>query len=154
MKTIRLITAVMLFLCFNVNASEIVIDITGSKERQDYSGKDICELQYSITNNSFGTVYYLSVSVDGWDDRGDKLDEVLSSSFTNGGGFRGKTPIAVGTSLDFTMDTGFKSKCQYVAEVKVTGIKPEYCNIRMMPENASCEEIVKVKSSVANITIK
>ena len=133
-------------------ASEILINITGSEERNDFSGKPICELQYDITNQSTGTIYYLSVSVDGWDDRGDKLDEVLGASLSNSAGL-GRKPIAVGSTLNFEQDKGFKTQCKYMGKIKVTGVKPEYCNIRMLPENADCAKLIKVTSELSNVVI-
>ena len=135
-------------------ANEILINITGSEERKSFGGKVICELKYDITNNSTGTIYYLSLSVDGWDDRGTKLDEVLGATLGNSGSGFGKKPIAVGTTLNFKADAGFKTPCKYMGKIKVTGIEPEYCNIRMLPENANCEKIVKLTSSVANIKVE
>jgi len=150
-----LLNIVFIFLMTQVtHADEILINIVGVDEKQGYDGKPVCELKYDITNNSTGTIYYISVNVDGWDDRDSKLDEVLNSSLDNGGGFGGRKPIAVGSTLNFEMDMGFKTTCKYMAKVKVTGIKPEYCNIRMLPENTSCEKIVKVTSSVSNIRVE
>jgi hypothetical protein len=134
-------------------ANEILINITGGKERKSYDGKPICELQYDITNKSTGTIHYLSVSVDGWDDRGDKLDEILGASLGNSAGF-GKKPIAVDNTVNFKQSSGFKTQCKYMGKIKVTGIKPEYCNIRMLPEDANCEKLVKVMSSVDSIKVE
>lgn len=133
-------------------ANEILINVTGGKERTSFDGKPICELQYDITNKSTGTIHYLSVNVDGWDDRGDKLDEMLSSSLDNSAGL-GRKPIAVGSTLNFEQRSGFKTKCKYMGKIKVTGIKPEYCNIRMLPENANCEKLIKVTSAVESIKV-
>ena len=134
-------------------ANEILINITGGKERKSYDGKPICELQYDITNKSTGTIHYLSVNIDGWDDRGDKLDGVLGASLSNAAGF-GRKSIAVDSVLNFKQSSGFKTQCKYMGKIKVTGIKPEYCNIRMLPENANCEKLVKVTSSVDTIKVE
>ena len=134
-------------------SNEISINITGSEGRKSYDGKPICELKYDITNNSTGTIYYLSVSVDGWDDRGTELDEVLGASLGNAAGFAGRKPIAVGATLGFKQDSGFKTNCDYMGKIKVMGIKPEYCNVRMLPEDVNCEDIVKVTSELGNVTI-
>ena len=150
-----LLNIVFIFLMTQVtHADEILINIVGVNDKQGYDGTPVCELKYDITNNSTGTIYYLSVNVDGWDDRDSKLDEVLNSSLGNGGGFSGRKPIAVGSTINFEMDMGFKTVCKYMGKVKVTGIEPEYCNIRMLPENASCEKIVKVTSSVSKISVE
>ena len=134
-------------------SNEISINITGSKESNGFDGKPICKLKYDITNNSTGTIYYLSVSVDGWDDRGTELDEGLGASLGNADGFFGRKPIAVGATLGFKQGSGFETKCDYMGKIKVMGIKPEYCNIRMLPEDVNCEEIVKVTSELGNVTI-
>ena len=140
---------------FNVNAeaNEIIVTIVGSEERQDFQGKDICELRYEITNNSTGTIHYLNIYVDGWDDRGDKLDELLSAALENTKGL-GRLPIPVGSTQKFEMDKGFKTKCKYMGRVKVTDVKPEYCNIRMLPENADCRDMIKIRSNVETILVE
>lgn len=135
-------------------ANEVQINITGKEERKSYDDSPLCELAYDITNNSTGTIYYLRVSIDAWDDRGDKYDEMLVSSLDNGGGFRGRTPIPVGSTAKFKMDNGFKGRCEYLQKVAVTEIKPEYCNIRMLPEEADCRNIVAVTSSVEGLVVE
>ena len=95
-------------------SNEININITGSEERKSYDGKPICEPKYDNTNNSTGMIYYLSFSVDGWDDRGAELDEVLGASLGNAAGFSGRKPIAVGATLRFKQDSGLKTNCDYM----------------------------------------
>ena len=103
-------------------SNEILISITGSEERKSYDGKPICEFTYDLTNNSTGTIYYLSVNVDGWDDRGTKVDEVLGASLDNSSGFSTK-PIGVGNTLKFKQSAGFKSPCKYMQKIKMTKVR-------------------------------
>lgn len=134
-------------------ANEIIINITGKNAKETYDKKPLCKLQYDITNNSTGTIYYLRAHVDGWDDRGDQVDEMLFSSIDNvGPGFSGRVPIRVGNTIGFEMEYGFEVRCQYLAKIIIEKIQPENCNIRMLPEDADCIDIVVFKSSVDGLT--
>lgn len=144
---------VLYFSAGMAHANEIIINVTGSQQRESFDGKPICELTYDITNNSTGTIHYLSVSIDGWDDRGTKLDELLGASFSNVNLFS-RTPISTGSTVSFEQDNGFKTPCEYLGSIQVTEVKPEYCNIRMLPEDINCFEIITVTSSVGSITLK
>jgi hypothetical protein len=135
-------------------ADDIKISITGKTERAGFDGLPICELQYDITNGSTGTLYYLTVSIDGWDDRGEKLDELLSASLSNNGGLSGKTALGVGSTASFKMDMGFKVRCQYLAKVGNIEVKPEYCNIRMLPENVDCQKMIQVSSKISDLIVE
>ena len=136
----------------NAFANSIDVRVTGVKDDVDYSGKSTCDLEYSITNNSMGTVHYFSVNLDAWDDRGEKIDEVLGASIDNSKGFS-RVPIAVGGTFRSKMTGGFKAKCKYIGKVKFVEIKPEYCNIRMLPEDADCFKMLRIGSTVPTIKV-
>jgi hypothetical protein len=133
-------------------ANDVQIVVTGKKERISFDGAPICELRYDITNNSTGTLYYLTVGIDGWDDRGEKLDEIISASLSNSQKF-GQKEVAVGSTVSFEAEMGFKVSCKYLAKIRVDDVKPEFCNIRMLPENANCSEIVSVSSKDTSIAV-
>ena len=154
MRRFLLVLISALFCWQTAFANEIAINIAGYDESNNYDGKPICELQYDITNNSTGTIYFLDVSIDGWDDRGTELDEILVAKFSNGSGWSGRTPIALGASVRFTSGAEFKTKCDYLGRIKVKDIKPEYCNIRMLPEDVDCNDIVKVTSELENVALE
>ena len=152
MKLVKFLIAALAF-GSAAEANEVRVEITGKEERKMFDDSIVCELAYNITNNSTGTIYYLRIDVDAWDDRGDKYDELLAASIGNGGGFSGRTAIPVGSTAKFEMENGFKGRCEYLERVDVTEIEPEYCNIRMLSEEADCRDIVSVVSSVDGLVV-
>lgn len=124
-------------------ANEVLIELTGKVEREYYGGK-LCDLEFNLTNNSFGTLYRIYINVDGWDDRGEKFDELLSFSMDNShGGWGGKTPVAKGTTQSFKGGS-FKGSCKWLDKIKIGKLDNDDCNIRMMPEEVNCSDILKV----------
>ena len=59
--------------------------------------------------------------------------------------FSNKKPLKIGQSTNgvFTVRT----KCKYIKKIVVTDLYPLYCNIRNLPEEVKCYELVKVNSS-------
>ena len=155
-KMLRVVLLVIFFMlpAGSLLSNEILINVTGSEERKSYDGKPICDFTYDITNNSTGTIYKLSVEIDGWDDRGTKVDEdVFGAALDNSYVFDSK-PIGLGSTLKFKQRFGFESPCKYMQKIKMTEITPQNCNIRMLPENVNCEKIVRIKSSVQGLIIE
>lgn len=132
----------------NINIVDLI------DERNEFLEGDYCNIEYEISNNSVGTIYLLRVAIDAWDDRGQKLDEMLSSSIENGGGFAGYTPIPVGSTSRFEIDSGFKVRCKYLAKIQIVELKPEYCNVRMLPEDTNCRSLLNFESSVDGVDIE
>ena len=44
-------------------------------------------------------------------------------------------------------------KCKYIAIIKMTKVKPNHCNIRKMPEEANCLDIVTASSKIDHIKL-
>lgn len=137
-------------------ADGIQIDIVGKVEGSSADGSPICKLEYELVNDSTGTIYYLRVPIEAWDDRGNKYDQIGFTAYVgnDGGMFAGSVPVALGSSARFTMSNQFRGMCQYLVRVVVNEIDPEDCNIRMLPEDADCDELVSVTSSVEGLDVK
>ncbi len=131
---------------------EIVITITGLSERTNIYGRPVCQLKYNVTNLSTGTIYYILADIDGWDDRGEMLEEMLGSSLGN---VRGMTPVPIALETTQNFDGGgqFETRCEYLADIQFTNINPAYCNIRMLPEGVNCNDLISLRSNVDQITI-
>lgn len=134
------------------NANEINITITGLSERTNIYDRPVCELDYDVTNISTGTIYYILANIDGWDDRGESLEKMFGSSLGN---VRGMTPmpIPLGTTQSFDGGGQFETRCAYLKEIQFTGVNPAYCNIRMLPEDVNCTDIVNLTSSVEGLVV-
>ena len=48
----------------------------------------------------------------------------------------------------------FGGQCKYMGTINALKAKPEDCNIRMMPEDASCLDILQLKSKIDHITFQ
>ena len=124
-----------------VLSNEISIEMIGKVDKKSIFEDDLCDLEYKITNNSTGTIYKISLGIDGWDDRGSKFDELLSFSVDNNDGSFGYKKVGKGESASFTGGS-FKGTCKYLKTLKVENIKPQNCVIRMLPENIDCNDII------------
>ncbi len=131
----------------------IVITVTSMKDDQDYRKKSLCKLKFSITNNAFGTIHRISAKLTGYDDRGEKLDELLSANASNRRGFS-LLPIAKGSTVNGVGNASFKVKCKYFAKLKYDGIDEDDCAMRMLPENVSCSKITTLRSRVPSIKMQ
>jgi hypothetical protein len=131
----------------------IVITVTSMKDDQDYSKKSLCSLKFNITNNAFGTIHNISAKFTGYDDRGEKLGELLSATVSNRKGFS-KLPIAKGSAVKGVGDASFKVKCKYFAKLKYDGIDEDDCAMRMLPENVSCSKITTLRSRIPTIKVQ
>jgi len=58
---------------------------------------------------------------------------------------KGNTATAKSLTLD--------SKCKYIEIVYMTKVKPQNCNIRMMPEEANCLDIITASSKIDHIKL-
>lgn len=124
-------------------ANEVVIELTGKVERESLGDK-LCDLEFNLTNNSFGTLYEISIPIDGWDDRGEKFDELLAFTMKNSnGGWGDKTPVAKSATVSFKGGS-FKGSCKWLDKIKIGKLDNDDCNIRMMPEEVNCDDILKV----------
>ena len=44
-----------------------------------------------------------------------------------------------------------KSKCKYIEKIYLTKVDNKYCNIRMLPENINCLDLVNIRSDIKHI---
>jgi hypothetical protein len=137
----------------NAAGPSIIITVNSMKDDQDYRKRDLCTLKFSITNNAFGTLHLIRAKLTGFDDRGSKLDELLSATAGNSKGFS-KVPIAKGSTVTGLGDASFKVKCKYFSTLKYDGIDEDDCAMRMLPENVSCSKITTLRSNINSIKIK
>lgn len=124
-------------------SQEVLIELTGKVERESLGDK-YCDLEFNLTNNSYGTLYRIYVTADGWDDRGEKYDELLGFSMENKSGSWGdRTSVAKGVTQSFKGGS-FKGSCKWLDKIEIDKLDNDDCNIRMMPEDVTCNDILKV----------
>ncbi len=135
-------------------SESINIELISYEDKKDFQEKDACELEFTFTNNAWGTIYGLSIDTESYDDRESKID---GNMFT-----QKITPFAIifgditsikkgntATAKSLTLD----SKCKYIEIVYMTKVKPQNCNIRMMPEEANCLDIITASSKIDHIKL-
>jgi len=135
-------------------SESINIELISYEDKKDFQEKDACELEFTFTNNAWGTIYGLSIDTESYDDRESKID---GNMFT-----QKITPFAIifgdvtsikkgntATAKSLTLD----SKCKYIEIVYMTKVKQENCNIRMMPEEANCLDIITASSKIDHIKL-
>jgi hypothetical protein len=133
------------------NDKPIQVTLIGFKDDTDMSKKKICKLHFRVKNNSFGTIYSFSLSVDAIDDRGETVREMLSASVDPFAFSFKEKSIPVGGSLKSVTGAIFKTSCKFIREVKAVGVKNRYCGIRNFPEKVNCYDFVQVNSELENV---
>lgn len=138
----------------NVYAENIIVKLTSYEDKKDYSDNDICELEFDITNNSWGTMFGFKIETEVFDDRGDKVEQNMMFSQINafGGLFNSYDSIGLGQNGKSKSLT-VKTKCKYLAEINLLEVKDKNCNIRMLPEDANCLDPVELMSEIEHITL-
>lgn len=134
-------------------AQSIEIKIVSATDDQSAFGdkKVQCKLGFEITNDSWGTLHRIRVPLGATDDRGRGVDKLLSANASNTERFSW-LPVAKGQTVKAKGDATFEEECRYIAKVFLDGaVKDEDCAIRMMPEGASCSDIVKLTTSLPNL---
>lgn len=146
--------ALILFVSASAAYSQSIdVTIISAKDETSSFGekKEQCELGFEITNNSWGTLYRINVPLNATDDRGRGVDELLVASANNSNVFTW-VPIAKGETVKVKGDATFKEACKYIESVSLDGeIDDKDCAIRMMPEQASCSDVVTLRSKLENI---
>ena len=144
------------FLFFGVtqiNATSIDVILVGYEDDKDYEDNPTCELEFTFGNNAWGTLYGLSIETEVFDDRGDKMDDYgFNSKIEAFELFSDIKNIKVGNAATFK-SLHLKGKCQYVQDIYLKEVKPEKCNIRMMPEDADCLTIVNPISKIDHVNL-
>lgn len=143
----------LLFGISNIQATSIDLVLVGYEDEKDYEDNPTCKLEFTFGNNSWGTLYGLSIETEVYDDRGDKMDDYgFSSKIEAFELFSDIKSIKVGNAATFK-SLHLKGKCQYVQDIFLKEVKPEKCNIRMMPEDADCLTIVNPISRIDHVNL-
>lgn len=143
----------LLFGISNIQATSIDLVLVGYEDEKDYEDNPTCKLEFTFGNNSWGTLYGLSIETEVYDDRGDKMDDYgFNSKIEAFELFSDIKSIKVGNAATFK-SLHLKGKCQYVQDIFLKEVKPEKCNIRMMPEDADCLTIVNPISRIDHVNL-
>ena len=153
-KLILLITSLLTFFSFPALSENINLELIAYEDKKDFQGKDTCELEFTFTNNAWGTIYDLGIDTESYDDRESKIDgNIFSQKITPFAIIFGDvTSIRKGntaTAKSLTLD----SKCKYIETIYMTKVEQKNCNIRMMPEDANCLDIITASSKINHIKI-
>ena len=155
MKKYIFIFILFLFPTFYSFAESIDVKLISYEDKKDiFDETPTCEMEFTVTNNSWGTMYGLKITSESYDDRGDKLENYAFNGSINafGGLFSDTDAILLGNSST-SKSLHLKSKCQYIAEIFMTKVKPSNCNIRMMPEDGNCLTIINPFSDIDHIKL-
>tara|TARA_A100001015_G_C14996074_1_gene716271 strand:- start:1081 stop:1899 length:819 start_codon:yes stop_codon:yes gene_type:complete len=133
----------------------IIVELISYEDKQDYEDKPVCELEFTVTNNSFGTMYDYRISAETFDDRGDKMDEYAMDDKIDAFGdfWSFDEDIKVGNSAT-SKSLQLKGKCSYVQDIYMTEVKNRYCNIRMLPDGFDCLSLVQPVSKIDHINLQ
>ncbi len=77
----------------------------------------------------------------------------LSAALENTKGL-GRLPIPVGSTQKFEMDKDLRQNVSIWVELKLQMLNQNTCNIRMLPENADCRDMIKIRSNVETILVE
>ena len=143
--------AILLFFISSVsiaNTPSISLDLVSYEQKDGH-----CALTYSILNNSWGTIYGLRITTEAFDDRDTKLDEYLFGSTINpfASYWDQNVSIPLG-SQRIASDLKYKGKCKYMGTINALRVAVSDCNIRMMPEQARCFDIIEFNSKIDHIS--
>lgn len=132
----------------------ILVELISYEDKKDYEEKPYCEMEFTFTNNSFGTLYQMDIETESFDDRGDKLDDYAFNSKIKAFGdfWSMEEEIKIGNSAT-SKSLSLKTKCQYVKDIYMTEVKDKYCNIRMLPEETNCLALVVPNSKIDHINL-
>ena len=150
---------IFIFLSFSIVfalpalSQSINVELISYTEKES-SGKYRCQLEFTYTNQSWGTMYGLKINTEVHDDRGDKMEYFAFGKYIDpfAGIFSKIDSIKVGNSAT-SKSLHLKGKCKYVTIIKMTEVKPHHCNIRMMPEEANCLDIITASSKIDHIKL-
>lgn len=132
----------------------VIVELISYEDKQDYEDKPVCELEFTFTNNSFGTMYDYRISTETFDDRGDKMDEYAMDDKIDAFGdfWSFDEDIKLGNSAT-SKSLQLKGKCSYIQDIYMTEVKNRYCNIRMLPDGFDCLSLVNPVSKIDHINI-
>ena len=146
MKKILFFFAISFFIFNDLESKQIKIEITGTRDKTSLLNKTAqCSLNFDITNNSYGTIQWIDVEMNFYDNRGEKVKvSGFDSSIGNNTILGDGAPIPVGKTKSFKGDMTLQSACKYIQEYEPIKVKPKYCNIRMLPEKVNCLDLVDI----------
>tara|TARA_B100001059_G_C17675439_1_gene496774 strand:- start:87 stop:890 length:804 start_codon:yes stop_codon:yes gene_type:complete len=133
----------------------IIVELISYEDKQDYEDKPVCEIEFTFTNNSFGTMYDYRISTETFDDRGDKMDEyALDDKIDAFGDFWSFDEDIKLENSATSKSLQLKGKCSYIQDIYMTEVKNRYCNIRMLPDGFDCLSLVKPVSKIDHINLQ
>jgi len=137
------------------SANEVIITLASLTDGETYDNKPTCSLEFSITNNAYGTIHKIQGELTAWDDRDTELEASgFSGSASNSGGmFSGYKKIEVGATVHNVGKATFKEKCKYFGKLKLNGIDEDDCAMRMLPEDVSCVDFTVLKSAIDAVEV-
>ncbi len=156
LAVLTLIYSIIFFYSNPLMAQDRFIDVTliSTKDSTSYDKTKQCKLYFSYKNNSYGTIHNLSIELDGFDDRGEKVGELLSASADPFGSFFGSRDAGIPVNKTYSSKSSatFKSACKYLRKISAVKVKNKYCVIRNLPEKVNCLNLVRVGSKVKSIS--
>ena len=137
---------------FGNNTPSIDVVLISYEDKTSSDNTSTCELEFAFTNNSYGTLHELKIATESYDDREEKIDDYAFELYINafGGFFNDLEEIKVGNSAT-SKSLHLKSKCKYIEKIYLTKVDNKYCNIRMLPENINCLDLVNIRSDIKHI---
>ncbi|MAE07699.1 MAG: hypothetical protein CL661_02940 [Bacteroidetes bacterium] len=123
------------------NKNNIYYEIKSYKKGELFPNK--CEFLFKIENNTnYGTMYRAELSAHAINDKGEKIS--VGSGLAKHGELTNIEPLKIGNSSVgvFLVD----SKCKYIKKIEIDNLFPSYCEIRNLPEEVNCYNLVKIKN--------
>jgi hypothetical protein len=149
----------ILFFCVSLSTTvtytaTLDVKLISYEDKKSYDGTAQCELEFSFTNNSWGTIYGLRIDTEVFDDRKSKVSSNMIMRHITPFAmiFGDVTSIRPGNSATAKSLT-VNEKCQYIGEIFMTKVDQKNCNIRMMPEGAKCINIIRGSSDISHINL-
>jgi hypothetical protein len=152
-KIIKSTLVVLLFFTSSIaiaNTHAISVELLSYEQKEDH-----CALTYSISNNSWGTMYGIRIKTEAFDDRDTVLKgHAFGTAMNPFAGFWDTLVSIPKGGKTTSSDLKYKGQCKFIGTINVLGIDVNDCNIRMMPEEAKCSDIVEYKSNIDHITLR
>ena len=134
----------------NANSPSITVKLLSYQQDSDH-----CDLIYSISNNSWGTMKGLFITTEAFDDRGVKIDSYAWGEYMDPFGVYFNPLISIPKGgIAKSDDLMYEGQCKYIRTINVLEVKDKWCNIKMMPDEAICYDIIDFKSNIDHITLR
>jgi hypothetical protein len=123
---------------------KIIVSVAGKKDVEKL-GRKMCEVSFNIQNGSFGTINDLNIRLQAENDRGQKIRAFGFAAVRNVKRYKAE-PIPKGSTLANASAAAFEEECKYLKSIAMDrkNVNESSCNIRMMPEDASCGRIITI----------